>query len=229
MATMHCDIVSAEKEIFSGEVTMVSMRGTIGELGIYPGHAPLLTGVHPGAVTLHFEEGEKELFFASGGFVEIQPGVVTVLADTVQRAEDIDEAAAEEARQAAERELADNAADFDFGLAAARLAEASAQLRTPSLSPTSTLTQKLGLTEIEIEYPVGHRRRRDEGIPILHQKFKKSVETCFDGKKNQDEEEVDCGGVCTACKSEPETEEAGVDGTAVAKLWSEGVVGAGAI
>ena len=130
MASMHCDIVSAEKEIFSGEVVMVSLRGTIGELGIRPGHAPLLTGVHPGAVELTFEGGETELFFASGGFLEVQPGVVTVLADTVQRAEDIDEAAAEEARQAAERQLADNAADIDFSMASAQFAEATAQLRT---------------------------------------------------------------------------------------------------
>ncbi len=130
MASMHCDIVSAENEIFSGEVVMVSLRGTIGELGIRPGHAPLLTGVQPGAVELTFEDGETELFFASGGFLEVQPGVVTVLADTVQRAEDIDEAAAEEARQAAERQLADQAAEFDFGLAASQLAAATAQLRT---------------------------------------------------------------------------------------------------
>ena len=130
MATMQCDIVSAEQEIFSGEVSMVVLRGSIGDLGIRPGHAPLLTGVSPGAVELTLADGETELFFASGGFLEIQPGVVTVLADTVQRAEDIDEAAAAEAREAAERELADNAADFDFSLASARLAEASAQLRT---------------------------------------------------------------------------------------------------
>ena len=130
MASMQCDIVSAERELFTGQVTMVSLRGTLGELGIHPGHAPLLTGVQPGAIELTLESGETELFFASGGFIEVQPGVVTVLADTVQRAEDIDEAAAAEARQAAERELSDNAADFDFSLASARLAEASAQLRT---------------------------------------------------------------------------------------------------
>ncbi|MCP5183470.1 MAG: F0F1 ATP synthase subunit epsilon [Pseudomonadales bacterium] len=130
MATIHCDIVSAENAIFSGEVASVSLRGTIGELGIMPGHAPLLTGVRPGAVQLLMPDGEKEIFFASGGFLEVQPGVVTILADTVVRAEDIDHAAAEQARQAAERALQEQAADFDFSLAAAQLAEASARLRT---------------------------------------------------------------------------------------------------
>ena len=129
-ATMQCDIVSAEREIFSGAVAMVSLRGTIGELGILPGHAPLLTGVRPGAVQLRLESGEQEVFYASGGFLEVQPGIVTILADTAVRAEDIDEAAAAEARQAAQRALAEQAADFDFSLAAAQLAEAAAQLRT---------------------------------------------------------------------------------------------------
>lgn len=129
-ATMQCDIVSAEREIFSGAVAMVSLRGTIGELGILPGHAPLLTGVRPGAVQLRLESGAEEVFYASGGFLEVQPGIVTILADTAVRAEDIDEAAAAEARQAAQRALAEQAADFDFSLAAAQLAEAAAQLRT---------------------------------------------------------------------------------------------------
>ncbi len=130
MATMHCDIVSAEKEIFSGVVTMVSLRGSIGELGILPGHAPLLTGILPGPVQLRLENGEEEVFYASGGFLEVQPGMVTILADTASRAEDIDEAAAAEAKDAAERALAEQAADFDFSIAAAKLAEAAAQQRT---------------------------------------------------------------------------------------------------
>ena len=130
MATMHCDIVSAEKEIFSGAITMVSLRGSIGELGILPGHAPLLTGILPGPVQLRLENGEEEVFYASGGFLEVQPGMVTILADTASRAEDIDEAAAVEARDAAERALAEQAADFDFSVAAAKLAEAAAQQRT---------------------------------------------------------------------------------------------------
>ena len=129
-ATMRCDIVSAEREIFSGAVTMVSLRGTIGELGILPGHAPLLTGIQPGVVQLRLENGEEEVFYASGGFLEIQPSIVTILADTASRAEDIDEAAAAETRQAAERALSEQAADFDFSLATAQLAQAAAKLRT---------------------------------------------------------------------------------------------------
>ena len=131
MATMHCDIVSAEKAIFSGAVAMVSLRGSIGELGILPGHAPLLTGILPGPVQLRLESGEEEVFYASGGFLEVQPGMVTVLADAASRAEDLDEAAAAEAREAAERALAEQASEFDFSVAAAQLAEAAAQQPHP--------------------------------------------------------------------------------------------------
>lgn len=128
--TMHCDIVSAEKEIFSGRVAMVIATGTIGELGILPGHAPLLTGIRPGPVTLRFEDGEEDVFFASGGFLEVQPGIVTVLADTALRADDIDEAAAVESRDRAERDISEQAADFDFSLATAQLADAAGRQRT---------------------------------------------------------------------------------------------------
>ena len=128
--TFHCDIVSAEKEIFSGRVTMLSATGSIGELGIMPGHAPLLTGIRPGPVRLQFDNGEEEVFFASGGFLEVQPGLVTILADTAARAEDLDEAAAVEAQESAERLLQDQAADMDFSAVSAMLAEAMAQQRT---------------------------------------------------------------------------------------------------
>ena len=128
--TIHCDIVSAEEEIFSGRVTMVSATGTIGELGIMPGHAPLLTGIRPGPVKLTMDGGEEEVFFASGGYLEVQPGVVTVLADTALRAEDIDEAAAVEAQQNAERMLSEQTAELEFSAAAAALAEAMARQRT---------------------------------------------------------------------------------------------------
>jgi len=130
MATrMQCDIVSAEREIFSGQVTMVVATGSVGELGIMPGHAPLLTGVQPGPVRLTLESGEEETFFASGGFLEIQPGIVTILADTALRAEDVDEAAAQQAKEAAERALSERQGDLDQALAAAQLLEAVAQLR----------------------------------------------------------------------------------------------------
>jgi len=128
--TMHCDIVSAETEIFSGLVTMVVATGTLGELGILPGHAPLLTGIRPGPVRLKKDDGSEEVFFASGGFLEVQPGTVTVLADTALRAGDVDAAAATAAKEAAERALQDRHAEFDFSVAASQLAEASARLRT---------------------------------------------------------------------------------------------------
>ncbi len=102
----------------------------MGELGIMPGHAPLLTGIKPGPVRLKFDDGNEEVFFASGGFLEVQPGTVTVLADTALRADDVDEAAAANAKEAAERALHDQQAEFDFSVAAAQLAEASARLRT---------------------------------------------------------------------------------------------------
>ena len=130
MATMHCEIVSAERQLYSGTITKLTEVGTIGGLGIYPGHAPLLTGIRPGPVTLSMEDGEEEVFFASGGYIEIQPGMITILADTAVRAEDIDEAQAEAARSEAERALAERTAEFEFSTAAAMLAEAMAQQRT---------------------------------------------------------------------------------------------------
>ena len=129
-STVHCSIVSAELEIFSGMVEMVVASGTIGELGLFPGHTPLLSGVKPGPVRLRLEGGEEEIFFASGGYIEVQPTSITILADTAIRADDIDEAAAVEAQQRAERELADNRADIDFGRISADLAEQAAMLRT---------------------------------------------------------------------------------------------------
>ena len=129
-STVHCSIVSAELEIISGMVEMVVASGTIGELGLFPGHTPLLSGVKPGPVRLRLEGGEEEIFFASGGYIEVQPTSITILADTAIRADDIDEAAAVEAQQRAERELADNRADIDFGRISADLAEQAAMLRT---------------------------------------------------------------------------------------------------
>ena len=129
-ATMQCYIVSAEDEIFSGRIAMLSATGTLGELGILPGHAPLLTGIRPGPVRLRDEAGEEDVFYASGGYLEVQPGIVTVLADTALRADDIDEAAALEARQEAERALSEAAAEMDYGRVEAQLAMSAAQQRT---------------------------------------------------------------------------------------------------
>jgi F-type H+-transporting ATPase subunit epsilon len=129
-STVFCSIVSAEEEIFSGQVEMVVATGTIGELGIMPGHTPLLTGVRPGPVRLILEGGEEEIFFASGGFMEVQPTSITILADTALRADDMDEVAALEAQKKAETELADQRADIDFARVAADLQEQAALLRT---------------------------------------------------------------------------------------------------
>ena len=128
--TFHCDIVSAEGEIFSGQIESVIAHGELGDLGINFGHAPLITSLKPGPITLTKLGGEREVFYISGGFLEVQPNMVKVLADTVQRAADLDEASAQEAVKAAEKALHERGAEFDYGSAAARLAEAAAQLRT---------------------------------------------------------------------------------------------------
>ncbi|TVP59504.1 MAG: F0F1 ATP synthase subunit epsilon [Halomonadaceae bacterium] len=128
--TVYCDIVSAEEKIFSGEVTMVSAAATTGDLGVMPGHAPMLTGLQPGPVRITRAEGPDEIYYVSGGYLEVQPNHITVLADTALRAGDMDEAAAEQARKDAERELADQSSEIDYGRAQAHLAEAMAQLRT---------------------------------------------------------------------------------------------------
>ena len=129
-STVQCSIVSAEEEIFSGVVEMVVASGTIGELGIMPGHTPLLSGVKPGPVRLILEGGEEEVFFASGGYIEVQPNHITILADTALRAGDIDEAAAAQAQQEAEQQLSDVQAEIDFARVNADIAEQAAMLRT---------------------------------------------------------------------------------------------------
>jgi len=126
--TMHIDIVSAEAEIFSGTVTMVYAPAEMGEVGIAPRHAPLLTRLKPGEVRVQTQEGEELSFFVSGGMLEVQPHVVTVLADTAIRAADLDEAQAMEARERAERMLADKSAEVDYAKAQSELAQSMAQL-----------------------------------------------------------------------------------------------------
>ncbi len=128
--TVHCSIVSAEQEVFSGDVASVVATGTLGELGIHPGHTALLSGIKAGPVRLVMEDGSEEIFFASGGFIEVQPTAITILADTAMRGDDIDEAQAEAARQQAERELADQKSDFDFSRVQANLQDQAAMLRT---------------------------------------------------------------------------------------------------
>ena len=129
-STVTCSIVSAEEEIFSGQVEMVVATGTIGELGILPGHTPLLSGVRPGPVRLILEGGVEEVFFASGGYIEVQPTSITILADTAYRAGDMDEAAALEAQKKVEHELADQKADIDYARVTLDLQETAAMLKT---------------------------------------------------------------------------------------------------
>lgn len=137
--TVHVDIVSAEAEIYSGQATMVFAPGAMGELGIMPRHTPLLTTLKPGEVRVQTPEGGEESFYVSGGILEIQPHVVTILSDTALRAKDVDEAAALEAKQRAEQAMQDKSADFDYAKAAGELAAAVAQLQA-----IQRLRKKLG-------------------------------------------------------------------------------------
>ena len=127
--TIRCDIVSAHEEIFSGEVAMVFATGIAGELGISPRHAPLITQLKPGPVRTLDSAGEEQFYFVSGGIIEVQPHVVTVMADTAMRGEDLDQAAAEAAKAEAERELADRTGEMEVAEPQAKLLEAVAQLQ----------------------------------------------------------------------------------------------------
>ncbi|MFQ3222683.1 MAG: F-type H+-transporting ATPase subunit epsilon [Porticoccaceae bacterium] len=137
--TVHCDIVSADESLFSGSVEMIVATGSLGELGITPGHAPLLSDLRPGPVRLVKENGEEEVYYLSGGYLEVQPGSIAILADTAVRAGDIDEAAAAEAMKTAEQAIANQSSEIEYSKAASMLAEATAQLRT-----VQTLRKKLG-------------------------------------------------------------------------------------
>jgi F-type H+-transporting ATPase subunit epsilon len=128
-STIRCDIVSAEAEIFHGEATMVVATGELGELGIAPRHAPLITRLKPGKVVVTQANGEVLDFAISGGILEVQPQVVTILADTAVRADDIDEAAVRAAKEEAERVLANRGEAMEVAEAQAKLAEVTAQLQ----------------------------------------------------------------------------------------------------
>jgi F-type H+-transporting ATPase subunit epsilon len=127
-ATMNVDIVSAEAEIWSGTAKMLFAPAVMGEVGVLPKHAPLLTKIKPGEVRVITENDEEEFFYVSGGMLEILPSGVTVLADTAQRAHDLDEAAALEAKDQAEKILHDRKDDIDYATAEAQLAQAIAQI-----------------------------------------------------------------------------------------------------
>jgi F-type H+-transporting ATPase subunit epsilon len=126
--SIQCDIVSAHEEIFSGEAAMVFASGIAGELGIAPRHAPLITQLKAGPVRVQKPSGEEEFFFVSGGILEVQPHMVTVLTDTAMRGDDLDEAAARAAKAEAERQLADRSGEMDIAEAQAQLMQAVAQL-----------------------------------------------------------------------------------------------------
>lgn len=127
--TMHLDIVSAEKEIFSGLAEVVIAPAIMGEVGIHARHTPMLTPLKPGEVKITKQGGEEEFIYVSGGMMEVQPSVVTILSDTAVRAQDLDEASAMEAKQAAEEAISNREGDIDIAEAQSKLLEAVAQLR----------------------------------------------------------------------------------------------------
>jgi F-type H+-transporting ATPase subunit epsilon len=127
--TIHVDVVSAEESIFSGEAEFVVLPGEAGELGIYPRHTPLITRIKPGSVRIKVAgQAEEELVFVAGGVLEVQPGVITVLADTAIRGHDLDEAKALEAQKRAQEAMQNRTSQMDYAKAVAELAEASAQI-----------------------------------------------------------------------------------------------------
>ncbi|WP_113906679.1 F0F1 ATP synthase subunit epsilon [Aliidiomarina celeris] len=129
VSTVRLDVVSAEDQLFSGSVQSIQVTGSEGELGILPGHTPLLTALKPGMVRVVTEAGEEELFYIAGGVMEVQPEVVTVLSDTAVRGGDLDEQAAQQAIKQAQEALAHSSPDMSYAEAAAELARAMAQLR----------------------------------------------------------------------------------------------------
>ncbi|KXF81167.1 F0F1 ATP synthase subunit epsilon [Enterovibrio coralii] len=132
--TFHLDVVSAEKQLFSGRAETIQVTGSEGELGIYPGHTPLLTAVTPGMIRIIKQHGHEEVIYLSGGMLEVQPNTVTVLADTAIRGVDLDQAKAEEAKRRAEDRILNKHGDMDFAQAASDLAKAIAQLRVIELT-----------------------------------------------------------------------------------------------
>ena len=131
--TVQVDVVSAEKALFSGLAEVVIVPGEMGELGIYPRHAPLLTRIKPGSVRIKLaDKAEEELIYVSGGMLEVQPNMVTILADTATRGADLDEARAVEAKRAAEEAMKNRTSDIDYAAAQVELAEAIAQLQAIS-------------------------------------------------------------------------------------------------
>lgn len=128
MSTIRVQIVSAEKNLFDGEATMVVATAAYGEMGILPGHAPLLADLSPGQIRLHMADKTEMVFYVSGGVIEVQPNLIIILADTAERAENVSEAAAAAAKERAEKLLSDQSSDIDYAAVRAELAQAVAQL-----------------------------------------------------------------------------------------------------
>lgn len=142
--TYHLDVVSAEQQMFSGLVEKIQVTGSEGELGIYPGHAPLLTAIKPGMIRIVKQHGHEEFIYLSGGILEVQPGNVTVLADTAIRGQDLDEARAMEAKRKAEEHISSSHGDVDYAQASAELAKAIAQLRVIEVTPVDVVAERAG-------------------------------------------------------------------------------------
>jgi F-type H+-transporting ATPase subunit epsilon len=128
MSTIHVDVVSAEESIFSGEAKFVALPGEAGELGILPGHIPLITRIKPGAVRIEKADGGEEFVFVAGGILEVQPNCITVLSDTAIRGKDLDEAKASDARKQAEEAVKNAKSDIDLAKATSELAVMAAQI-----------------------------------------------------------------------------------------------------
>lgn len=138
--SVHLDIVSPEAKIFSGLAEMLIVTGEMGELGVLPNHAPLLTKIMPGPIRVIRQGGAQDIYYISGGILEVQPNLITILADTITRAVDIDEAEAEKAKERAELQLAKKKTEADFSNVLSQLTQAAAQLRTINLAKKSKKT-----------------------------------------------------------------------------------------
>lgn len=142
MATFNLTIVSAEQEIFEGEVKQIQATGVEGELGILPGHTPLLTAIKPGIVKFTLQDGNEEVIYVSGGFLEVQPNIVTVLADVAIRGSELDADRIREAKRKAEENIVSHASDVDHDLLVAKLSKELAKLRAYELTEKLLKTRR---------------------------------------------------------------------------------------
>ena len=142
MATVNLTIVSAERKIFEGEVKQIQATGVEGELGILPGHTPLLTAIKPGIIKFTLQDGNEEVIYVSGGFLEVQPNIVTVLADVAIRGSELDAERIREAKRKAEENIISHASDVDHDLLVAKLSKELAKLRAYELTEKLLKTRR---------------------------------------------------------------------------------------